>query len=260
MPFSTILFDKQDSIAAITLNRPERLNAFTAQMHAELREAMDAIESDPALRALMITGSGRGFCAGQDLAEQAMESSGDVSGVLEQNYNPLLRRLRALPFPVVCAVNGVAAGAGCNFALACDIVIAAQSATFIQAFARIGLIPDAGGTYVLPRLVGTSRAMALAMLGEALPAQRAAEWGMIWKCVPDGELSVRSKELTRHLAGQATHALGLTKKALYASWGSSFEEQLALEATLQADAAASEDFREGVAAFRQKRAPSFRGR
>jgi 2-(1,2-epoxy-1,2-dihydrophenyl)acetyl-CoA isomerase len=185
---------------------------------------------------------------------------GRVGGTLEKNYNPLLKRLRALPVPVVCAVNGVAAGAGCNLALTCDIVIAAQSASFIQAFTKIGLLPDAGGTYTLPRLVGSARAMALAMLAEPVSAQQAAQWGMIWKCVADPYLAREASELTRHLAGQATRALALTKKALHASWDQTFEEQLAMEAALQAQAAASEDFVEGVAAFREKRAARFRGR
>lgn len=263
MKFSTILFDQADGVATITLNRPERLNAFTDDMHAEIRAALDDIEQDAEIRALLITGSGRGFCAGQDLAEPVMSHPGgefDVGATLEQNYNPLLKRLRGLRMPVVCAVNGVAAGAGCNLALACDIVIAARSASFIQAFCRIALIPDAGGTYTLPRLVGTARAMGAALTGEPVDAERAAAWGMIWKCVDDDKLAGEARSLAGRLAGQATRALALTRQAIHASAGNDFDTQLALEATLQREAAHSADFREGVAAFMEKRAPRFSGR
>ncbi|MEX0960433.1 MAG: 2-(1,2-epoxy-1,2-dihydrophenyl)acetyl-CoA isomerase PaaG [Burkholderiales bacterium] len=262
MRFSEILFDKSDGVAVITLNRPERLNAFTSAMHGEIRAAMGEVENDSSVRALMITGSGRGFCAGQDLAEPVMASGSgniDVGGTLEHNYNPLLKRLRALPMPVVCAVNGVAAGAGCNLALACDIVIAARSASFIQAFCKIALIPDAGGTYTLPRLVGTARAMGAAMLGDRIDASTAAEWGMIWKCVDDDALATEARALAGQLAKQATRALALTKQALYASAGNDFDTQLELEAKLQREASRSADFAEGVAAFREKRAAKFTG-
>ena len=184
----------------------------------------------------------------------------DVGDSLEKNYNPLLKQLRSLPIPVICAVNGIAAGAGCNLALACDIVIAARSASFLQAFARIGLIPDAGGTYTLPRLVGTARAMGAAMLADKVGAEQAAEWGMIWKCVDDAQLAQEARHLARHLANQATFALGLIKRAIYASASNSFEQQLDLERDLQRMAASSEDFREGVAAFNEKRPAKFTGR
>ena len=263
MNFNTILLDIAESVATITLNRPERLNAFTAEMHAELKQAMQCIQSDSSVRAMMITGAGRGFCAGQDLSErdsqEAMPAS-DIGSSLEKNYNPLLRQLRALPYPVLCAVNGVAAGAGCNLALACDIVIAARSASFIQAFSRIGLIPDAGGTFTLPRLIGTSRAMAAAMLAEKIGAEQAQAWGMIWKCVDDERLSQEALNMARQLAGQATRALGLTKRAIYASAHNTFDQQLDLERDLQREAGASEDFREGVRAFKEKRPAQFTGR
>jgi 2-(1,2-epoxy-1,2-dihydrophenyl)acetyl-CoA isomerase len=260
--FNAILLDISAGVATITLNRPDKLNSFTGGMHAELKQAMQIIRAERGMRVLMITGAGRGFCAGQDLAERMMGNSekADVGSSLEKNYNPLLKELRALPYPVICAVNGVAAGAGCNLALACDIVIAAKSAAFIQAFSRIGLIPDAGGTYTLPRLVGTARAMAAAMLAEKIGAEQAAQWGMIWKCVDDSQLMPEANGLALQLAGQATRALGLTKRAIYASANNTFEQQLDLERDLQREAAKSEDFREGVAAFMEKRPAKFTGR
>jgi 2-(1,2-epoxy-1,2-dihydrophenyl)acetyl-CoA isomerase len=260
--FDAILLDIAQGIATITLNRPEKLNSFTSEMHADLKQAMQIIRDDNSVRVLMLTGSGRGFCAGQDLSERMMgkEQTSDVGNSLEKNYNPLLKQLRALPYPVVCAVNGVAAGAGCNLALACDIVIAAKSASFIQAFSRIGLIPDAGGTYTLPRLVGTARAMAAAMLAEKVNAEQATQWGMIWKCVDDADLMHEAKALAQQLAGQATRSLGLTKRAIYASANNTFEQQLDLERDLQREAAKSEDFREGVTAFKEKRPAKFTGR
>ena len=262
MKFNAILLDIASAVAKITLNRPDKLNSFTGEMHVELKQAMQTILADSSVRVLMITGAGRGFCAGQDLSERMMgdEETADVASSLEKNYNPLLKQLRALPYPVVCAVNGVAAGAGCNLALACDIVIAAKSASFIQIFSKIGLIPDAGGTYTLPRLVGTARAMAAAMLAEKISAEQAAQWGMIWKCVDDDKLAGEADALARQLAGQATRALGLTKRAIYASSNNSFEQQLNLECDLQREAAKSEDFREGVTAFKDKRPAKFTGR
>jgi 2-(1,2-epoxy-1,2-dihydrophenyl)acetyl-CoA isomerase len=260
---NTILLDIAEGVATVTLNRPERLNAFTGEMHTELREAMARIKAEASVRAVLITGAGRGFCAGQDLTERMMSPATarvDAGDSLEKNYNPLLKSLRALPIPVVCAVNGVAAGAGCNLALACDIVIAARSASFLQAFARIGLIPDAGGTYTLPRLVGTARAMAAAMLAEQISAERAEQWGLIWKCVDDDKLSDEARSLARHLATQATKALGLMKRAIYASAANTFESQLDLERDLQREAANSEDFREGVTAFKERRPAKFTGR
>ncbi|HEY7757899.1 MAG TPA: 2-(1,2-epoxy-1,2-dihydrophenyl)acetyl-CoA isomerase PaaG [Burkholderiales bacterium] len=263
MPFENILFEIAGGVAAITLNRPDKLNSFTAAMHGELREALQRVRSDAAVRALIITGSGRGFCAGQDLSERVMSGSGgefDVGATLEENYNPLVRGLRTLPIPVVCAVNGVAAGAGCNFALACDVVIAARSARFIEVFSRIGLIPDAGGTYVLPRLIGAARAMGMALTAEPVGAEQAEAWGLIWKCVDDDELMPQARNLAAMLAAGATRGFALTKQALYASCGNSIEQQLALEARLQREAARTADFREGVQAFLEKRTARFSGK
>ena len=262
MKFNAILLDIAEGVATITLNRPDKLNSFTGEMHADLKQAMQIIQAERSVRVLMITGAGRGFCAGQDLSERMMGDSetADVGSSLEKHYNPLLKQLRALPYPVICAVNGVAAGAGCNLVLACDIVIAARSASFIQIFSRIGLIPDAGGTYTLPRLVGTARAMAAAMLAEKVSAEQAEQWGMIWKCVDDAQLMMEANALARQLAGQATRALGLTKRAIYASATNTFDQQLDLERDLQREAAKSEDFREGVTAFKEKRPAKFTGR
>ena len=262
MKFNAILLDIAAGVATITLNRPDKLNCFTGEMHADLKQAMQIIQAERSVRALMITGAGRGFCAGQDLSERMMGDgeTADVGSSLEKHYNPLLKQLRALPYPVICAVNGVAAGAGCNLVLACDIVIAAKSASFIQVFSRIGLIPDAGGTYTLPRLVGTARAMAAAMLAEKVSAEQAEQWGMIWKCVDDAQLMMQANALARQLAGQATRALGLTKRAIYASATHTFDQQLDLERDLQREAAKSEDFREGVTAFKEKRPAKFTGR
>jgi 2-(1,2-epoxy-1,2-dihydrophenyl)acetyl-CoA isomerase len=262
MPFQTILFDITDRVARITLNRPEKLNAFTATMHEELRQTMDELRSSEAARALLITGSGRGFCAGQDLSERVMSAPADldVGSTLEKNYNPLVLGLRRLGMPVICAVNGVAAGAGCNFALAADIVVAARSATFIEVFSRIGLIPDAGGTYVLPRLVGTARAMALSLLAEPLSAEQAANWGLIWKCVDDDKLMGEAGELAQRLADGPTRAYDLIKQALNASPSNALDQQLALEARLQREAGRTADFKEGVTAFLEKRKARFLGR
>lgn len=260
MPYETILFDIADGIATITLNRPEKLNAFTEAMHEELRDAMTRVRAEASLRVLVLTGAGRGFCAGQDLSEPAMAGNSDVSTTLERNYNPLVLGLRDLPIPVICAVNGVAAGAGCNIALAADIVIAARSARFMQVFSRIGLIPDAGGTYVLPRLVGQARALGMSLLAEPVTAEQAESWGLIWKCVDDAALQAETRRIAGQLAAGATKAYGLIKKALYASSQNNAERQLALEAELQREAARTADFREGVSAFLEKRPARFSGR
>ncbi len=262
MVYENILFDCEGGIARLTLNRPERLNSFNDAMHAEVRDALDRVRADPSLRVLLLTGAGRAFCAGQDLADRAVAPGAepvDLGASIERNYRPLVLALRRLPLPVVCAVNGVAAGAGANIALACDIVIAAKAATFIQAFSKIGLIPDSGGTYFLPRLVGTARAMGLAMLGERLIAEHAADWGLIWQCVDDSELHVAVEKLLRTLAGAPTAGLAATKRALYASAANSLETQLDLERDLQRMLGRSDDYREGVAAFTAKRAPRFGG-
>jgi len=262
MPYKTILFDIVDNIATVTLNRPDKLNSFTEEMHGELRDAMQRVRDEASLRVLVLTGAGRGFCAGQDLSERVMSGDAtdmDVGSTLERNYNPLVLGLRDLPIPVVCAVNGVAAGAGCNFALAADIVIAARSARFMEVFSRIGLIPDAGGTYVLPRLVGQARALGMALLAEPVSAEQAEAWGLIWKCVDDEALSTETNRVATQLAAGPTKAYALIKKALYASSQNNAERQLALEAELQRQAGRTADFKEGVQAFLEKRPARFSG-
>jgi len=252
----TVLVETCPGYRVITLNRPERLNALTVEMADALTAALDAGEADRDCRAVLLTGAGRAFCAGQDL-NAIVDMPPDAIGDLLDHYNPLIQRLRDLPMPVVCAVNGVAAGAGGNLALACDIVLAAQSASFVQAFARIGLIPDCGGTWFLPRLVGSARARALAMLAEPLPADKAAEWGMIWQAVADERLLPEAHALATRLAGQASAALALTKRALDAAQANDLDKQLDLERDLQAKAGASPDHAEGVRAFLEKRPPVF---
>src|SRR5437764_10643277 len=252
----TILVESFAGYRRITLNRPERLNALTVEMAAALHAALDEAEADKSCRALLLTGAGRGFCAGQDLTEIVGAAPSDLTRLLE-HYHPLILRLRALPIPIVCAVNGVAAGAGANLALACDIVLAARSATFVQAFARIGLIPDCGGTWFLPRLVGTARARALAFLAEPLPAETAAEWGLVWRMFEDERLLPEAEALAARLAGQASNALALTKRALDAAGENTLAQQLDLEGELQRQAGAHPDHAEGVRAFLEKRAAAF---
>lgn len=263
MAYESIVFSLDEGIARITLNRPDKLNAFNAAMHAELRDAVAATQARGA-RVLVLTGAGRAFSAGQDLGDRTVMGAGgaphDLGASLEATYNPLVRALRELPCPVIAAVNGVAAGAGANVALACDLAIAAKSASFIQSFCKLGLVPDSGGTWTLPRLVGTARALGLALLGERLSAEQAAEWGLIWRCVEDAELHSFVDERARELAAAPTLGLARTKEAIYGSWGRSLREQLDIERDLQRELGVSEDFREGVAAFFEKRAPRFRGR
>jgi len=254
----TILVESRAGYRVITLNRPERLNALTVEMAAALIEALEAAEKDRKCRALLLTGAGRGFCAGQDLTAIADAEPAEIGELLEQ-YNPLILKLRALPIPVVCAVNGVAAGAGANLALACDIVLAAKSASFVQAFAKIGLVPDCGGTWFLPRLVGEARARALSMLADPLPAETAAEWGMIWRAVPDAELMAEAEAVAARLAAGPTAALGLIKQAFEESAVNELEDQLDLEAELQEEAAENPDYAEGLRAFLAKRPPNFTG-
>ncbi|MBM3540129.1 MAG: 2-(1,2-epoxy-1,2-dihydrophenyl)acetyl-CoA isomerase, partial [Alphaproteobacteria bacterium] len=236
MSYSTILFDVADSVATLTLNRPDKLNSFTAEMHAELRDAL-AAAADPAkgCRALLITGAGRGFCAGQDLGQRQMTDGAtiDLGETIDKLFNPLIRRLRSLPLPVVGAINGVAAGAGMSLALACDITLAARSATFLQAFARLGLVPDSGSTYFLPRLAGDARARGLALLAEKISAQQAADWGLIWKAIDDDRLMTEATALARHLASQPTKGLAMIKHALDQSSANSLDAQLDLERDLQ---------------------------
>lgn len=261
MQYGNILFELADDIARITLDRPDKLNSFNAAMHAELRDALERTRAG-GVRALLVTGAGRAFCAGQDLSERKFEPgiAPDLGLSLELNYNPLVKTLRSLEMPVVCAVNGVAAGAGANFALACDIVLAARSASFVQAFCKLGLVPDCGGSYFLPRLVGSARALGLALTGEPLSAERAEQWGLIWKCLDDAELLPEAERLVRHFATAPTHGLALAKRALNASIGNSLVAQLALERDLQKEAGRGDDYREGVMAFREKRSPRFTGK
>ena len=259
----SILISLEAGVQTITLNRPDKLNAFLPEMHQELRRALERARDDEAIRAVLLTGAGRAFCAGQDLSTRKVEPGAapiDLSVSLGSYYNPLVRRMRELPKPIIAAVNGVAAGAGANLALACDIVLAARSASFVESFARLGLVPDSGGTYFLPRLVGMARAMGLSLLGERLSAEDAERWGLIWKMVEDAELMPQANALAAELAAGPTKGFGLVKKALYASAGNSLDAQLDLERDLQRDAGFSEDYREGVAAFMAKRAPQFKGK
>ncbi len=262
MSDSPILVEKRAGYRVITLNRPDRLNAFNEAMHDALRAAIEELEADATCRALMITGAGRGFCTGQDLSDRLAKPGETVvlGDTLEAHYNPLVRKLRELPFPVVAAVNGVAAGAGCNIALACDIVLAGRSASFVQAFARVGLIPDSGGTWILPRLIGAARARGLALLAEPLPAEKAESWGLIWKCVDDAALAAEAQKLCEHFAVAPTQGLALIKRALNASASNDLNAQLDLERDLQREASLNPDYAEGVRAFMEKRKPNFTGR
>lgn len=258
----SILLEINDNYAVITLNRPKSLNSFNTEMHAALRDALKAVQKNKAVRALLITGAGRGFCAGQDLSDRAVAADVDMPDLgisIDKNYNPLVRTLRNLEIPVICAVNGVAAGAGANIALACDIVLAGRSASFIQAFCKIGLVPDSGGTYFLPRLVGSARAMALSMLGDKVTAEQAAQWGMIWKVTEDEQLQETARQLVAQLATQPTKGLSYIKRALNASFNNDLDAQLELERDLQRLAGRTHDYREGVAAFVGKRPAQFKG-
>lgn len=252
----------EDGVLEITLNRPDQLNAFTVGMHKLLRTAMEDARNNPHVRAIILTGAGRGFCAGQDLSERDPKKGEivDLNDTLTKNYNPLVTMMRALEKPIICAVNGVAAGAGANLALACDIVLASDSAKFIQAFSKIGLIPDAGGTYTLTRLLGEARAKALAMTAMPLSAAKAEEWGLIWKCVPADSLMNEARTLARSLADSATLGIGKTKLVIQAASANTLEQQLTLEAKTQGELGASSDFREGVQAFLEKRPAKFTGR
>ena len=263
-PDALVQVAQRGAVRVLTLNRPAALNSFTQDMHAELRNALDAAAGDAEVRAVLITGAGRAFSAGQDLNDPGMAAGADgrpdIAAVIEANYRPLALRLQAMPVPVVCAVNGVAAGAGANFAFCCDIVLAARSASFIQAFAKIGLIPDCGGTWLLPRLAGRARALALALTGDKLSAADAERFGLIWQLVDDADLQAQALALADRLAAMPSRALAATRQALDASQSLSLSDALSLEARVQGELGRAHDFAEGVAAFQQKRAAVFKDR
>jgi 2-(1,2-epoxy-1,2-dihydrophenyl)acetyl-CoA isomerase len=261
MSYESILFSVDRGIARLTLNRPDKLNSFNTQMHAEVRHALGAMSAEA--RVLILSGAGRGFCAGQDLADRAVAPGAqgvDLGESIERNYKPLVLALQILPMPVIAAVNGVAAGAGANIALACDLVIAARSASFVQAFCKLGLVPDSGGTWTLPRLVGNARALGLTLLGQKLNAEQAAAWGMIWQCVDDAELGPTVDALAEQLAIAPTRGLAATKAAIRGGWHCTLAEQLDVERDAQRELGRSADYAEGVAAFSQKRTANFTGR
>lgn len=262
MNYTHILFHVQDGIARLTLNRPDKLNSFIAAMHEEIRHALAAVQADPAIRVLLLTGAGRAFCAGQDLADPSMalgHLQPDIGAVVEQHYKPLILTLQNLRVPTVAVVNGAAAGAGCSLALACDLVLAAKSAYFLQAFSKIGLIPDTGGTWFLPQRVGMARAMGLALLADKLSADKAQEWGLIWQAVDDAELPAAADQLAAQLAAMPTRALVATRLAMHAAPNHTLEQQLAFEASFMRELGWRDDFKEGVTAFAQKRVPKFTG-
>ncbi len=261
---ATVLSAPRDGYHVITLNRPDKLNSFNVEQHADLKQALDAAEADKSCRAVILTGAGRGFCAGQDLGDRAVTlkagAAPNINDTLGLHYNPLIRRLATFPVPVICAVNGIAAGAGANLALGCDIVLAAKSAKFLQAFAKIGLIPDAGGTWTLPRLVGPARARALAMLAEPIDAATAESWGLIYKAVDDAALMPTAEAMAKKFATGSTSALIAIRDVLTQAEAHTLAEQLEVERTVQQRLASAPDYAEGVAAFFEKRTPVFKGR
>lgn len=261
--YETVRLDVADGVATLTLSRPDRLNSFTVAMHEEVRAALDAIAADSKARCLLLTGAGRGFCAGQDLSDRAVSPGSealDLGASIENYYKPLLLRLRRLRMPTICAVNGVAAGAGANIPFACDLVLAAKSASFIQSFSKLGLVPDCGGTWWLPRLVGPARAMGLALLGDKLSAAQAEAWGLIWRCVEDDQLMSTAGAIARQLAAGPTRGYVRTREAMEAALGLTFEAALDRERDYQRELGRSSDYREGVKAFMEKRAPRFTGK
>ena len=264
--FKYISYSLNEGVATLTLNRPDKLNSFTGAMMLELFGALGSVAQDEAVRAVVLTGAGRAFCAGQDLSDPAMSpkpgssAPADIGDVVETFYSPLVRRLRAMPKPVVCAVNGVAAGAGANIALACDIVIAVQTASFIQPFCKLGLVPDAGGTWLLPQLVGRARAVGLALLGDKLTAEQAAQWGLIWKCVAAADFEAEVNSIAKTLAVGPTLGYVRTRQAIDAAATSTLDAQLDMEAAMQRELGNSQDYAEGVKAFIGKRSPVFIGK
>jgi 2-(1,2-epoxy-1,2-dihydrophenyl)acetyl-CoA isomerase len=263
MNFDNITFSVDAGIARLTLNRPDKLNSFNSEMHAELRLALDHIQDNTAIRVLVLSGTGRAFCAGQDLADRAMQmidgKQPDIGNVVEANYKPLVLRLQNLRVPTIAAVNGIAAGAGASVALACDLVIATKSASFLQAFSKIGLIPDTGGTWFLPQRIGMARAMGLALLADKLPAEKAAEWGLIWAAVDDAEFTATVDGLAKQLSTAPTKALVRTRQAMHAAPGHTLEQQLSMEGGMMRELGWSPDYAEGVAAFMEKRPAKFTG-
>jgi len=263
MDYQNIIAEEKNGVGYLTFNRPKALNSFNVDMHREVAEVLNLWTKNPDVRCVVISGEGRGFCAGQDLGDRVVDPNAeapDLGYSIETYYNPLIKTIVNMPKPVICAVNGVAAGAGANIALACDLVIAAKSANFVQAFCRLGLVPDSAGTWFLPRAVGHARAMGLTLLGDKLPAETAKEWGMIWDVVEDTELKTKVIELAERLAKQPTFGLSLIKKAIHQSSNNTFDEQMLLERDFQRIAGRSEDYREGVQAFMNKREPNFKGR
>jgi len=259
---SSILTELHDGVMTITLNRPDVLNSFDRPMAAELQTALARAASDTHVRAVLLTGAGRGFCAGQDLQEALPQDGGpmpDISEIVRASYNPVIKAIRTLEKPVICAVNGVAAGAGANLAFACDLTIAAEEANFVESFSKLGLIPDTSGTFFVPRLAGPQRATGMFFLAEKLPALKAKEWGLIWDVVPLSHLMETAMHLAKSLATQATRGFGLTKRAMNASWANSLEQQLEVEAQCMQEAGRTADYEEGVRAFLEKRKPEYRG-
>ena len=264
MDYRNILYSTEGGIARLTLSRPDKLNSFTGEMHAELRDALDSIQADGSVRVLVLSGAGRAFCAGQDLADPEMSALpdgrlADIGNVVENNYKPLILRLQNLRVPTLAAVNGIAAGAGASVALACDLVVATKSASFLQAFSKVGLIPDTGGTWFLPQRVGMARAIGLAMLADKLPAEKAADWGLIWAAYEDAEFSAKVDAMAAQLAAMPTKALVRTRQAMHAAASHTLEQQLSFEGGFMRELGWSPDYAEGVAAFMEKRAPKFTG-
>jgi len=261
MEFETIHFERGNGIARLILNRPEKLNAFNVLMHREVAAALDAVEADESLRALLLAARGRGFCAGQDLSERNVDGGPlDLGETTRTYYNPLVKRLVSLKIPTLCAVGGVAAGAGVNLALACDIVVARVSAKFVQAFSSIGLVPDAGGSYWLPRMIGQARALGFTLLGHSLSARQAETWGLIWKAIDDDHFKEEVEALLAQLAGAPTRGLNAAKSAIRAAARNTLEQQLELESASQFECGRTQDYKEGVTAFKERRPPRFTGR